>query len=351
MTMRSTTQSAARQAQTGISRSTIREVNDDHLCQEVKHADVMHSETPSDFEMWHPLGMTSVCMKQKDDQSQQGQQGQGGQGGGGNGGGGGDGHFNKNQPKGESAEAMMLYVNGQRAHPVAMINDRRVRPYGLKEGEAAMYSPDGSGQMMYHRVRGDSNDGLYILTCDDQAGSSGGSSSGGGAQALAAGTTGGQSQQSQKRYISVRHVEKPKQRRKKSQQGQSGGSSSGGGASAQALAADGGGGASSGGASGGGGQQQGLPDDSKSNYKHEGQTVNTEQRFTSQQIQYYDGDTNVGHYDRGNKDWLHHDGNGASHSMRADQNHSHIKHDGAHCWMEGGCFHSIPWVIKPDGCK
>src|SRR5215469_4253667 len=156
MTMRSTAQWAARVSQTGISRATIREMDDNHLCQECKQADVMHSETPTDFEVWHPLGVTSVPMKQEQQKQQQQDQGDGG----------GHGKFNKNQPKGKSAEAMMLYVNGQRAHPVAMVNDRRVRPYDMKPGEAAIYSADGSGQTVYHRVRNDGKDGLYMLTCD-----------------------------------------------------------------------------------------------------------------------------------------------------------------------------------------
>src|SRR5262249_34142010 len=270
------------------------------------------SRTHTQFEMWTPLGVTAVPVKQKDDQQQQGQQGQ--QAGGGQDGGGGDAFkWNKKQPQGEAAEFIVNYVNGSRAHPIGMTNDRRGRACGLKEGESGFYSAGGSGQMLYHRVRGDDKDGVYLLTTNDEDG-----------QSLAAEMNWNRgldraAQQQQKRFISIRHVKKKKQRRKKQQSQQ-----------ATPQAGDGG---------GGGGQDTGrLPDDSKSGYKHEGDEVHVEQRLTEGQIQYYDSTTKVGHYDKGNKDWLHHDGQGAKHSMRADQKHSHIKHDGNHIWVdEGNC--------------
>jgi len=303
--MRSTTNDAANRVQTStVGRATVRECDDNHLCQEIKYGDTGFSRTHSDFEMWHPLGVTSVPMKQKE-QQQQGQQAQQGQQGA-------EG-WNKNQPKGEAAEAMVLYVGGNAAHPVGMINDRRVRPYDMDPGEAAFYAPHDKAnkQLLYHRVRGDSNDGLYIVTADDQ---------GGGQQAA----TGGGGQQQQKRFISIRHANKQDQSRKpqKRQQGAQGGT----------QAAD-------------GGQQQ-------QRHKHEGDSVNTEMRYTSQQMQFYDGSTNVGHYDRGGKDWLHHDGQGATHSMRADKKHSHIKHEGNHIWVdEGNCYSSKPIIIQSDDCS
>jgi len=314
MTMRSTTQWAARQAQTSIARATVREMDDNHLCQECKFADVGFSETPSQFEVWHPLGVTSVAMRQKEDQQQQQPpMGSAGPSGGGQGSpsdpGGVEGpschRYNRSQPKGEAAELVMVYANGHRAHPIGMPNDRRVRPYDMDPGEAALYSVDGSGQIVYHRVRGDDKDGLYILTLDDQ---------GGGTRAD------GTRQQQQKRFISIRHANKPKQSRKPQKRQQ-------GGAMPQA------------------GQQQ-------QRYKHEGDSVNTEQRLTAQQIQFYDGGTNVGHYDRGGKDWLHHDGSGASHSTRADKSHSHIKHGGSHIWVDDGCcWSSKPIQIQSDDCS
>jgi len=312
MTMRSTAQAAARVAQTGISRSTLREVDDNHLCQEVKFADVFHSETPSDFELWHPAGLTSVCMKQKE-QQQQGQQGQ--QGGQQGGGGQGDAKWNKNQPKGEAAEAMMLYINGHRAHPVAMPNDRRARPYDMDPGECALYSMDGKGQIVYHRVRGDDKDGLYLVTMDDQQASER--------------ADGKQTQQT--RFISIRHAQKNPQSRKPQKRKP--------GAQVTRLAD-------------GTELVQGTDGQQQQRYKHEGDSVNTEMRYTSQQMQFYDGSTRVGHYDRGKKDWLHHDGQGAPHSMRADKEHSHIKHEGNHIWVDkGNCWSSKPIQIQSDDCQ
>lgn len=164
---------------------------------------------------------------------------------------------------------MMSYMNGSRSHPMCgMIDDRRVRPYGQKEGEGQFYAPCGSGQTIYHRRQQDDKDGLYFVTLDDQQQSSGGSgASGGGVQARAGdgGSSGSSSGQQQKRIVSIAHVEKKKQGRKAQQSG--GASGSGGGS---------------------GGQQQGeLPDGSKSNYKHEGDTVNTEVRLDKTRIQFF----------------------------------------------------------------
>jgi hypothetical protein len=323
--MRTNTIDASRRAQTSTSRATIRDFDDDHDMMEIKQADVMHSESPTSFERWQQAGMSVHPMPQQQDQQQQGQQGfsekagDGGGGGGGNGGGGGGGGetnmadgFNDKQPKGPSAEGMIMYVGGSRAHPVMVsIDDRRVRPYQTKPGEALYYSADGSGQTMYHRVRGDGADGLYLLTCDDQQ------QSGHGVRGRA-----GSGQGPQKRYVSIRHVNKKKQQRKSKKLQQNA-------------------------------QQQydlELFADDQQEYKHEGDSVNTETRHDAQQISYYDGSTNVGHYDRGGKDWMHHDGSGAEHSTRADKSHTHIKHE-AHVWVAGGCFKSMPFVIKADPCK
>jgi len=289
--MRSTTNDAANRVQTStVGRATLREVDDNHLCQECKHADTGFSRTHSDFEMWHPLGMTSVPMKQKEQQqAQQAQQAEG---------------WNKQQPKGAAAEAMVLYVGGSAAHPVGLANDRRVRPYDMKPGEAAMYSADGSGQTVYHRVRNDGNDGVFMISCDGPSQGEDGKGSG----------------QKQSRCVSIRHANKPLQDRKpKKQQG---------GATPQ------------------GGQQQ-----QQESYKHEGQSINTEVRLDSKKINFNDGGGNVGFFDSGKKDWLHHDGQGATHSMRADKGHSHIKHEGGHIWVDGACWSSMPIQIKGDPCS
>lgn len=313
MTMRSSVSNAARRAQTSNGRATIREIDDDHLCQEVKQADAGHSDTPTNFEQWHPLGITSVAMKQEEDKQQQkgGQQGGGQQGGGSN-------DWNKKQPQGESAEAMMMYI-GSREHPVGMVNDRRVRPYGLKPGEAGFYSPKGSGQMVYHRERGDGADGLYIVSCDDQ---------GGGQQA-----EGGEQQAT--RIVSIRHTNKPKQRRKK-QKKEADGSLREARAGEDTT-----------------GDKGELPDGSKSKYKHEGESVNTETQFTAQRINFNEGGGDVGYYDR-KKDWMHYMPGDKKLSSRCDKDHTHIMSTkGAVVWVDkqsSNCYSSKPIIIKPDEC-
>jgi hypothetical protein len=195
------------------------------------------------------VGWTAMPLKQEQDQSSQGQQsgGGGGNGGGGGGGGGEQGDWNHNQPKGKAAEAIMMYLGGSRSHPIAMVDDRRVRPYQLKEGEAAFYAASGTGQMVFHN-----DDGSYLLVTNNPPEQS-------------------QDNQQKERYASVRHVAKDKQPREISQSqqgGQSGGQS---------------------------GQQQ--------DPQHQGKTVNTEVRCTSSQVQILDGSTVVGVYDKSSGTW------------------------------------------------
>jgi hypothetical protein len=327
---------------------------------EVKTADVMHSESPTNFERWQPCGFT--CHPKKQDQQQQGQQGgQGGaggggggsgagtlaaDGGGGGGGGGGSGGgngglsgaFNNNQPKTPAAEGIMLYVGGSRSHPVCVgVDDRRVRPYGLKEGEAALYCPDGSGQMVYHRLRGDDKDGIYMLSLDDQ-GQQG--SSGGGAGALADSGSGGGQQQSKSRIISIRHVVKKRQPRKSKKLQQSQQQQAGGGNTGQpqrfeiAPLADSG----SGGAGGG-----------SSNYKHEGDSVNVEIRLSSKKIEYYDGEKKIGHYDKDKKQWkVYVDGN-EENSVTVDKNYTLMENGGNSIFVDsGGTWSDQPIQNKPE---
>jgi phage gp45-like len=251
--MRSTLADAARKARMGTSRATIREFDDDHLMQQVKSADVHHSETPTDFERWQPVGMTAFPIKQQPDPNQQKpQQSSSGE----------TGDWNHDQPTGPAAEAVMLYIGGQRSHPVAMVDDRRVRPYGMSEGEGAHYAPDGSEQMVYFK-----NNGTYIVSLD--------------------GTSVQDSKTKQTRFVSLRHVAKKMQTHKidKQQQGGSSGGSSG------AQQRD-----TSGGSSGGQQQQK---------YKHEGDSVNTEVRNSANKIEFYaPGDKLVGVYDKSAQRWF-----------------------------------------------
>lgn len=236
MPIRSSLSDAARRSQTGVSRATIREIDDNHLMQEVKQADVMHSESPTNFERMQMVGLTSVPMKQKEEKKQGQQQAQQG------GGGGAGGEWNHDQPKGEAAEAIMLYANGQRSHPIALVDDRRVRPYAMKEGETALYAADGSGQMALHK-----KDGFYLVSLDDEKKQD---------------QSGKETQKEQKRFVSMRHVNKKKQSRKI--------------------------------------EKDKKPEDPK----HEGESVNTEVRCTKDRIEFRAGDAVVGYYEKSSETWF-----------------------------------------------
>ena len=291
MTLRSDTLDAARRAQTSMSRCTIRGCDDGHDMMQIKQADVMQSETPTNFERWQSVGFTAYPVDQQNQQQPQGQGQSSPSSGSGNGGGSsGDGMtgFNNNQPKGPAAEGVMLYMNGSRSHPVcAAIDDRRVRPYGFKPGEAAVYAADGSGQMLYHRLRGDANDGVYLLTCDQQQQSGGGSRD---VQPIdlvvyndvvrdrdgkVLRNKDGSAQQSSTRFVSIRHVNKQKQPRNSQALNQGGGAAPA---------------PSNGGSSG-------------SSYKHEGDSVNTEVRCDANHITCYDGSTVIAQYNKQTKTW------------------------------------------------
>src|SRR5882724_531443 len=168
-----------RQVTMSTSRATIREIDDKHLMQQVKHADVHHSETPSDFERWQMVGLTSVPLKQEEDQNQKQKNNSQDE----------QGDWNHNQPKGKAAEAVMIYVGGSRSHPIGIVDDRRVRPYAMKEGETALYAASGTGQMVFH------NDaGSYLVAVNNPPEQS-------------------KDNKDKERFASLRHVEKKKQSR------------------------------------------------------------------------------------------------------------------------------------------
>lgn len=175
--MRNNITDAARHAQMNMSRATVREFDDEHLLQEVKAADVFHSETPTNFERFQMVGLTSMPLKQEEDK-QQSQQQQTTQ----------DDGFNHNQPKGKAAEAIMLYPGG-RSHPIAIVDDRRVRPYAMKPGETALYAASGTGQMLFHN-----DDGSHLVATNNPPEQS-------------------TDNKDKERYVSLRHVKKKKQPR------------------------------------------------------------------------------------------------------------------------------------------
>jgi phage gp45-like len=252
--MRSTLANAARQARMGSARATVREFDDDHLMQEVKQADVYHSESPTSFERFQPVGMTAFPIKQQEDPNQKKPQEKGKDE---------TGDWNHDQPTGPAAEAVMLYLNGQRSHPIAFVDDRRVRPYGMSEGEGANYAPDGSEQMVLFK-----GNGTYVVSLD--------------------GKSVKDPKGNETRMASLRHVNKKMQTHKieKKKEGDNDG---GGAAGTQASTREGE-------AAGGGGQQE--------KYKHEGESVNTEIRCVKDRIEFRSGDTVVGYYEKSSETWF-----------------------------------------------
>jgi phage gp45-like len=318
MTIRTTLADATRKARMGMSRATVREFDDDHLMQQVKYADVFHSETPSDFERWQPVGMTAFPIKQQEDPNAKQQPAPKADAAT-------DGDWNHDQPKGPAAEAVMLYLNGSRSHPVAMVDDRRVRPYGMSEGEGAHYAPDGSEQMVLFK-----GNGTYVVSLD--------------------GKSVKDAKENATRFASLRHVNKKMQTHKIDSQQSSQSNGSGGGATTRDA--------------GSGGSQQ-----SQQKYKHEGDSVNTEVRVSAKRIEFYNGDKIVGFYDKSSNVWTLNEVGGQlkviidgskivcqygdnSKSLRIDGSHAHMKFGSNAIWVNaGGCFSSVPIVIAPDACS
>jgi len=249
---RLTTSHLANQIRMATSRATVREFDDDHDMQEIKYADVYHSETPSNFERWQMVGLTATPLKQDQDQKQQQSKQDKVEKGAP------DGDWNHDQPTGKAAEAVMLYLGGARSHPVAMVDDRRVRPYKIPEGATALYAASGTGQLFYHN-----DDGSYVVVVNNPK---------------YANTQ--QQNQEKERYASIRHATKKTQDRKSKQ---SNGGSNGSSPSVQPL--------------------DGSQSSQSQDYKHEGESVNMEVRVTSGRIEFRDGDDVVGYYDKQNKRW------------------------------------------------
>jgi phage gp45-like len=156
--MRSTVMDAARRVQTVASRATLRKADDKHLWQEVD-IDVMASETHTGVERAQAYGFGGVPANQDEDEDDKQQQGKGG-----NGGGKDDSAQFGEQPKGDSAEPIVLYLNGSRSHPVVIsIDDRRHRLKELEEGDVAQFRlKDDRQQFLMHK------DGTYLSTRQDK---------------------------------------------------------------------------------------------------------------------------------------------------------------------------------------
>jgi phage gp45-like len=165
MVMRSTLKDTARRVQTHASRATLRKTNSKPYWSELD-VDVMVSETHTGVEFIENYGTTSHPAPQEEDENKQQKEQQktssdsDGPGGGGAGSEGEQG----DQPKGDSAEAIVLYLNGSRSHPVVIsVGDRRHRLVELEEGDTAQ-----------HRLKDDkqqflmSKDGTYLTTRNDK---------------------------------------------------------------------------------------------------------------------------------------------------------------------------------------
>jgi phage gp45-like len=166
MAMRTTLKDTGRRTQTNSSRGTLRKMNSKPYWSEVD-IDVMTSETHTGVEFVENYGSTSFPANQdeeEDDQKQpKAQQQASGSDGPGGGGAGSEGEQGE-QPKGDAAEPVIMYLNGSRSHPVVIaMGDRRHRLTELEEGDVAN-----------HRLKDDrqqflmSKDGTYLTTRNDK---------------------------------------------------------------------------------------------------------------------------------------------------------------------------------------
>ena len=137
MVSRTSVRDAGRRAETYASRATLRELNSKPYWAEAKQIDILANETATDVEYAENYGATGVPAKQDpEDDDQKGEEGSQASSAGGPGGEGGTPGAQSEQPKGDAAEAIVLYLNGSRSHPVIIsIGDRRHRLLELEEGD------------------------------------------------------------------------------------------------------------------------------------------------------------------------------------------------------------------------
>jgi hypothetical protein len=151
------------------------------------------------------------------------------------------------------------------------MDDRRHRPMGLKPGESAQF--DDQGMMTLIR-----RDAIHMLALDDQGD--------GNAPGQFASQAGGQKKE---RYASVRHVVKKKQSREQTTPQQNLKSWADAGVDLSKLTPD--------------ELAEKASAPNNEDYKHEGETVNTEMRTTANRIEFRSGDNVVGYYDNGASTW------------------------------------------------
>ena len=291
-------------------------VGDDLKMMQEMFTDGMNSDMRKAVERIQSFGFTSTPLPRDEDSGSKGGQSSGG----------------VEQPKGPAAEGIALFLGGQRNHPVIIgMDDRRHRPMGLKPGENAQY--DDQGQMtLLKRV------GLFLLSCDDD-----GENTAPGGKALkdSDGKPTGKTEK-QSRMVSLRHVTKSKEDRGKV------GDPSGKKPTPQ---------------------QQAETEKKRADYKHEGDSVNTEVRCTASKVQIMSGDTAVATYDKGANTWTLNESGGNfkviiesdrvscqykdnDHSVRLDDKHVHMKFGNNAIWCDdSGCWSSVPIQLRADPCS
>jgi hypothetical protein len=296
-----------------ILRLTLNKANDNPMMQELSF-DGMNSEGRKIVERLQAFGMTTMPLPRDQQQG-------GGQNGGGGGGTGGDGA----SMQGPAAEGIALLIGGQRNHPVVIgVDDRRHRPMGLKPGESFQYDDQQQGTLIRRAA-------TYILSLDDD----------GSGQAPAAvmlrdaeGRETGQSQK-QERFVSLRHVVKKKQSRDQGNPQANLKSWADAGVDLNKLSAD--------------ELAEKASAPNNEDYKHEGDTVNTEVRANKSKVEFRTGDTAVGHYDKDAKEWQLTSSGDASKSVVVTDQHAHIKIGGNSIFVDsGGCWSTQPIQIKGD---
>lgn len=249
-----------------IVRLTLNKANDNPMMQEMAF-DGMNSEGRKIVERLQTFGMSTMPLP-RDEQ-------QGGQQGGGGGGTGGDGAAQK----GPAAEGIAVFLGGQRNHPVVIgVDDRRHRPMGMKPGESFQYDHQGQGTLIR-------NAATYILSLDDEGD---GQAPGGKMLRDAEGRATAQSQK-QERFVSLRHVVKKKQNRDSGSPQANLKTWADAGVDLSKLTPD--------------ELAEKASAPNNEDYKHEGDTVNTEMRATAKRIEWRSGDNVVGYYDKGSSTW------------------------------------------------
>jgi phage gp45-like len=214
-----------------LARATINAIKDGHMMQTM-HADMFNNDSRQGIERVQNYGFTSSIIprsKSKSEQQQQDRTGATGQ------------NVSPERPKGEAAEAVLLFQAGQRNHPLAVaVDDRRFRPRLWKPGENAQY--DDIGQVFALR-RG----GAFAVTNNNED----------------------YDGKTAERVAVLGHVEKDKQERPKSQTNSAG-------------------------------QAESQDDE---DFKHEGNKINAGVRVSKGRIEFVADDEVVGYYDKASKTW------------------------------------------------